>query len=90
MIQIGLLAKCLLEVAQQRKGIGSIRLLGKLKDALKLDAQAREIQAVQACAQTRITQVLIYVSIGNFLLSYETGLRQLRFCVSAVAPGGRI
>ena len=88
MIQIGLLAKCLLEVAQQRKGISSVGLLGKLKDALKLDAQAREIQAVQACTETRITQVLIDVSIAAFLLRYEPGLRQLRFCVSAVAPRG--
>ena len=53
-IQIGLLAQSLLEVAQQTEGIGSVSLFGKLKDTLKLDAQAREIQAVQACAQTRI------------------------------------
>jgi len=78
-IQIGLLAESLLEVPQQGERVRSVDLLGKLKDALQLDDQSREVQAIQACAQTCITQMLVDIVVLQLLLRCEAAPRQLRF-----------
>lgn len=62
-VEIRSLAKGLLEVSEQRKGICSVGILRELQHGLQLDHESREVETVQVGVQRGVTQVLVNVIV---------------------------